>query len=265
MGEIVVRIFAVVVLLICIICIIIAMLKVKELIGKLTTVIAALTVIVTLFPYFGLSLGGSNGVAMYYGDLEAFKEIQKNYTKITDKNAELNLAVKEKDETIANLKTQIKEVIQNGNSGVDVSEVSTGGIDFQDIATVLYSGSEYEKFDGTTNESFTVGKEEYRVGFTIYNDGGLFDTTGSSGYVLFDLEEKYKEMVCSVGRVNSGTDTQTLYITSSDGIVNMQFPVRPDASSQELKIPLNYAKDLKIALDTDMHVKCGFFNIKFYE
>lgn len=247
----------------CLVCTIATLKKVEGVKDKITTIVPILGVIVTMIPYI-FPVGNDNGVAMYYGDLEAFKDIQENYTEIVNENSELSLTVKNQEQTISDLKNQIKGINQ-GESGEIGLNVGDDGVDFQDVADILYSGAEYEKFDGTTNEGFAVGGKDYRTGFTIYNDGGLFDTTGSAGYVLFNLEEQYKTMVCNVGRVNSGTDNETLYITSSDGVVDMQFEVRSDASSQVLEIPLNYAKDLKIALNTEMHVKCGFFDIKFYK
>ncbi len=72
-------------------------------------------------------------------------------------------------------------------------------------------------------------------------------------------------MICNVGKMNSGSNNETLYITSSDNTIDMQFTVRSDSPSQVLEIPLNYAKDLKIALDTGYSVKYGFYDIKFYK
>lgn len=262
MSSIIVQAVAGVIFILCLICTVATLRKVRGTKDKITTIVPILGVVVTLIPYVR-PVGGDNGVAMYYGDLEAFKEIQKNYTKLVDKNNELNSMVKEQELTISNLKTQIQEGGQ-GEPGEMNSSNAGEGIDFQNVSDILYSGVEYEKFDGTTNDSFTVGGNDYRIGFTMWNDGSLFSTE-DSGYVLFNLEGKYRTMVCNVGKMNSGTDNEVLYITSSDGAVDMQFEVRSDAASQELEIPLNYVKDIKIALDTGASVKYGFFGIKFYE
>lgn len=251
------------IVLLCLACTVVTFKRVEGAKDKLATIVPILSVIVALIPYV-FPIGSDNGVAMYYGDLEAFKDMQENYTELVHQNNELNLTVKNQEQTISDLKNQIKGINQGESGEIGSSNVGNGGVDFQDVFNILYSGVEYDKFDGTTNEGFNVGGNDYRIGFTIWNDGSLFSTAGS-GYVLFNLEEKYRTMVCSVGKVNSGADNETLYITSSDGIVDMQFEVRSDAPSQELEIPLNYTKDLKIALDTERSVKYGFFDIKFYE
>lgn len=231
----------------------------KKTVGRISVAISCLSLILTALPYFySIPIGNENTIALYYGNIDKINEMQNNYVKITDENYKLKETITEQDKKIQNLKTLLNDP---SKSNVLSSEHK---IDFKDISNILYSGVQYIKYDGNnSNESFSVAGKDYRVGFVLQNDGSLF-SIDDPGYVLFNLEEKYSKMICNVGRMN-GNDNETLYITSSDNFIDMKFDVKVDAASQILEIPLNYAKDLKIALNTGMSVRYGFYNIVFYE
>lgn len=166
------------------------------------------------------------------------------------------------ESTITYLKNQIQKL---NDEELNAQEDESGEtvVDFKNLTDILYSGMSYDKYDGQSNEGFKVGGKNYKIGFTIYNDGGIFNVSGP-GYVLFNLEGKYSKMVCRVGKVNSADVNETLYITSSDGSIDMEYLVRSDVPSQLLEIPLNYVNDMKIALNTETSVMYGFYDIKFY-
>lgn len=264
MNESVVKIVGVIILAICVICIIVSIKASQRTIAKISAVIASLTTIVSLIPYFwSVPVGDKKEVTLYYGNIEEINEMQRTYTDIVDQNYEFKKTISDQNETIDSLKKQIKDLSTNKGEAQS-SVVESDGIKFEDITEILYSGVQYEKFDRTSNEKFSVAGKEHSVGFYIQNDGGIFNIE-EPGYVLFNLEEKYSKMICNVGRMNSGAGVETLRITSSDGVVDMKYDVRSDASSQVLEIPLNYARDLKIGIDTASGVRYGFFDIIFYE
>lgn len=250
-------------------CIITCFTKVEN-INRVATIVAIISLLVTVV--FSVLTYNSN-----QNELEECKkknrELQEACTQKDQEIENLNKIISDQNKTISDKEATIQSLMQNRdmpkNEDISMNSDETEikedlVIDFADITNILYSGVEYEKYDGMSEERFTVGGNEYRVGFTIWNDGSLFSIEGS-GYALFNLDQKYSKMVCNVGKMNSGDNNETLYITSSDNTIDMQVIVRSDSPSQELEIPLNYAKDLKIALDTGYSVKYGFYNIKFYK
>lgn len=264
MGDNIVKVIGLVIAAICLFFFVISFLIKEQKLKRISNAISTLSVIAVLIPYFwAIPIGKGNEVQMYYGNLEEINNMQEKYTQIVDENYNLKGTIDEQNELIDNLKSQVKELNSEQNDQADTSEIIGTGIDFKDISNVLYDGLQYSKYDGTNNETFMVAGEEHRVGFVIENDGSLF-AIDDPGYVLFNLEGKYSKVICNVGRMY-GDDTETLYITSSDGLVDMTYDVRADAAIQTLEIPLNYAQDLKIALNTGMSVRYGFYNVIFYQ
>lgn len=263
MGDNIIQIIAIIIVAVCLIFLAISFLVKNEIIKRISLCVETLSVLVALLPYFtAIPIGEENELQMYYGNLKEINKMQETYTQIVDENYNLKRTIDEQNDSIANLKNQVKELSSGQNSPASTNETVSTSIDFKEIPDILYDGIQYNKYDGSDNETFTVAGQEHRIGFVIQNDGSLF-ATEDPGYVLFNLEGKYSKMTCNVGRMY-GNDTETLYITSSDSLVDMSYDVKADAATQTLEIPLNYASDLKIALNTGMSVQYGFYNIIFY-
>ena len=126
MSKVIVWSIAGVILFLCLVCTIATFKKVEGAKDKITTLVPIFGMIVTLIPYLG-PIGNDNGVAMYYGDLEAFKDIQENYTDIVNENSELSLTVKNQEQIIGDLKNQIKGIDQGGLDEIG-SNVGDSGV-----------------------------------------------------------------------------------------------------------------------------------------
>ncbi len=161
MIEVIIIIFSIIALIGCIIT---CFTKVEN-VNRVATIVAIISLLITvIFSVLTYNLNQN--------ELEEYKnknkELEDACAEKDEEIKNLNKTILDKDATIQKLKQDEDkpkdEDISINSDGSETSEEDSV-LDFADISNILYSGVEYEKFDGMNEDRFTVG--EMSIGLAL--------------------------------------------------------------------------------------------------
>ena len=128
------------------------------------------------------------------------------------------------------------------------------------LANVIYSGKYHTIYPLSESNSFDMGSDTYRTGFTIGADNYSLFGEGN-GFALFDLKGKYSKLHVDVGRVNRtdlGIEDAILKVYLNGEYIT-EYQLSGQQPPKPISIELNYAQDLKLEIEGSKIVY-GFAN-----
>lgn len=201
-----------------------------------------------------------SSIGMVLNGLKAEEEIKKGWADIDGKNYYSEDTVNSllKSEIFFNRDDKTLFYDDSGTSNPKETKVSL------EESNTLYDGSRCKYYKSSEPETFSLGSNTYKSGFTL-ETGYTGRADGNYSNALFDLKGKYSKISFDVGKVTGEYNLNAIMSIYIDDKHLQDYDLSVNVVSKHFDIDLNYADNLRIQINiNDYHgTKYGFANVVF--